>query len=196
MTYELKDRDWKRIYPLMSEMYNKDIHFEYFITLNYEERMTDYVQVIEDNKELRFRLRKYFKQPLRFFCTTEKHLKNPDSYFYNSYHRHILMERVDGINPRELESIIKRHHHSVAPDTRFRKGCVVEPIDDFDQLLSYLTKQINYVSDKINKDEIIDVTNSDIGKDHYSVRGLQSDTIYRQGSVLKTVDRSLSTIAR
>ena len=196
MTYKLNKRDEERVKPLLDEIYEEGINFLYFITLNYEEKVTDDVQVNEDNHHLRLLLRRYFNKPLKFLFTLEKHLGNDASYFFNTYHRHILMEKVEGITCRKLKSIIKCHHRSVAPDSWGRKGCVIRPITDISLACSYVTKQIDYPSLNVDKRVVIDATNSDIGKNHYSVREDHRDTIYRQGRVPSSAKRSLSIAAR
>ena len=40
-----------------------------------------------------------------------------------------------------------------------------------DLITSYISKQIDYPSLNLDKRFIIDATNSDVGKDHYSVKG-------------------------
>ena len=52
MTYTLDDIDKKRIRSLLDEIDDKSIKFKYFITLNYDTRVTDIAQVWEDNRHL------------------------------------------------------------------------------------------------------------------------------------------------
>ena len=175
MIYTLDDIDKKRIRSLLDEIDDKSIKFKYFITLNYDTRVTDIAQVWEDNRHLKKLLRFYFKRPVNFLFTTEKHLDNPESYFYNSYHRHILMEGIKGVHHNKIKHIL-RHHHSIATDTKYRKGCDIKPIEDLNLITSYITKQIDYSSLSKNETKyIIDSKNSDIGKNHYSIYGETRD---------------------
>ena len=196
MTYRLKERDQERVKPLLDEIYEEGINFLYFITLNYESKVTDDVEVNEDNHHLKLKLRRYFKRPVKFLFTLEKHLGNDNSYFFNTYHRHILMSKVEGITCRKLKSIIQSHHRNIARDTWGRKGCVIRPITDIEKACSYVTKQIDYPQLNVDRRVVIDATNSDIGKDHYSVRGLHRDPLYRHRRTSSPTNRSLSNAAR
>ena len=178
MSYIMTNRDKERISTLLTEIEDKDINFKYFLTIDYYFKMTDDIRVLEDNKHLRLLLRRSFKRPIRFFFTTEKHLGNDLSPAFLGFHRHLLMEDIDDWNvsrPRRkeykmdlIEKTIRRHHHST-PNGKL--GLVIKPIESIESLMSYMTKQIDYPSLNIDKTKIIDVVNSDIGKNHYSVRG-------------------------
>lgn len=208
--YKLKKRDYQRIESLNMEMWSKSIHFDYFITIVYDKPVKDDTQVNLDNRHLRRLLRtkfgtKKYKKSVNFLFTLEKHLKNDRSKWFNSYHRHILMSEVNGESCEDLEDFIRRHHNSVSRDLfnedtnfRLRKGVVVEPVEDFSIALSYVTKQIEYPQLNVQRDRVIDASNSDIGKNHYLVRGDHRDTRHRDlcrpRSVPKATHRVLSVV--
>ena len=72
MTYTLDDIDKKRIRCLVNESANRSINFKYFITLNYDTRVTDITEVWKDNRHLKKILRFHFKRPIKFLFTTDK----------------------------------------------------------------------------------------------------------------------------
>ena len=203
--YKMKKRDYQRVESLSKEMWHKSIMFSYFITILYEKPVTDETIVAVDNKHLKLLLRRKFKKNISFLFTNEKHLKNDQSKWFNSYHRHILMSSVDGVSCESLEDFIRKHHKSVSVDlinhdTKFatRKGIVIEPVRDFNIALSYVTKQIEYPQLNVCRERVIDASNSDIGKNHYSVRGDHRDQrdrdLCRPRSVPKATNRFLSVV--
>ena len=203
--YKMKKRDYQRVESLSKEMWHKSIMFSYFITILYEKPVTDETIVAVDNKHLKLLLRRKFKKNISFLFTNEKHLKNDQSKWFNSYHRHILMSEVDGVSCEDLENFIRKHHKSVSVDlinhdTKFatRKGIVIEPVRDFNIALSYVTKQIEYPQLNVCRERVIDASNSDIGKNHYSVRGDHRDQrdrdLCRPRSVPKATNRFLSVV--
>ena len=203
--YKMKKRDYQRVESLSKEMWHKSIMFSYFITILYEKPVTDETIVAVDNKHLKLLLRRKFKKDISFLFTNEKHLKNDQSKWFNSYHRHILMSEVGGVSCEDLEDFIRKHHKSVSidlinHDTKFatRKGIVVEPVQDFNRALSYVTKQIEYPQLNVRRDRVIDASNSDIGKNHYSVRGDHRDNrdrdLCRPRAIPKTTHRFLSVV--
>ena len=203
--YKMKTRDYQRVESLSKEMWHKSIMFSYFITILYEKPVTDETIVAVDNKHLKLLLRRKFKKDISFLFTNEKHLKNDQSKWFNSYHRHILMSEVDGVSCEDLESFIRKHHKSVSidlinHDTKFatRKGIVIEPVKEFNLALSYVTKQIEYPQLNVDRDKVIDASNSDIGKNHYSVRGDHRDyrdrDLCRPRTIPKTTNRFLSVV--
>ena len=203
--YKMKKRDYQRVESLSKEMWHKSIMFSYFITILYEKPVTDETIVAVDNKHLKLLLRRKFKKNISFLFTNEKHLKNDQSKWFNSYHRHILMSEVGGVSCEDLEDFIRKHHKSVSidlinHDTKFatRKGIVVEPVQDFNRALSYVTKQIEYPQLNVRRDRVIDASNSDIGKNHYSVRGDHRDNrdrdLCRPRAIPKTTHRFLSVV--
>ena len=203
--YKMKKRDYQRVESLSKEMWHKSIMFSYFITILYEKPVTDETIVAVDNKHLKLLLRRKFKKNISFLFTNEKHLKNDQSKWFNSYHRHILMSEVDGVSCEDLENFIRKHHKSVSidlinHDTMFatRKGIVIEPVKEFNLALSYVTKQIEYPQLNIDRDKVIDASNSDIGKNHYSVRGDHRDNrdrdLCRPRTIPKTTNRFLSVV--
>ena len=203
--YKMKKRDYQRVESLSKEMWHKSIMFSYFITILYEKPVTDETIVAVDNKHLKLLLRRKFKKNISFLFTNEKHLKNDQSKWFNSYHRHILMSEVDGVSCEDLEDFIRKHHKSVSidlinHDTMFatRKGIVIEPVKEFNLALSYVTKQIEYPQLNVDRDKVIDASNSDIGKNHYSVRGDHRDNrdrdLCRPRTIPKTTNRFLSVV--
>lgn len=203
--YKMKKRDYQRVESLSKEMWHKSIMFSYFITILYEKPVTDETIVAVDNKHLKLLLRRKFKKDISFLFTNEKHLKNDQSKWFNSYHRHILMSSVDGVSCDSLEDFIRKHHKSVSidlinHDTKFatRKGIVIEPVKEFNLALSYVTKQIEYPQLNVDRDKVIDASNSDIGKNHYSVRGDHRDNrdrdLCRPRTIPKTTNRFLSVV--
>ena len=203
--YKMKKRDYQRVESLSKEMWHKSIMFSYFITILYEKPVEDDTIVAVDNKHLKLLLRRKFKKNISFLFTNEKHLKNDQSKWFNSYHRHILMSEVDGVSCEDLENFIRKHHKSVSVDlinhdTKFatRKGIVIEPVRDFNIALSYVTKQIEYPQLNVCRDRVIDASNSDIGKNHYSVRGDHRDNrdrdLCRPRTIPKTTNRFLSVV--
>ena len=204
-TYQLTKRDKQRIESLSMEMWQKSIHFGYHITILYEHPVTDETIPVTDNRHLRLLLRRKYKEPISFFFTLEKHLKNDESRWFNSYHRHILMSSVDGVSCDSLEDFIRKHHKSVSVDlinhdTKFatRRGIVIAPVRDFNIALSYVTKQIEYPQLNVCRERVIDASNSDIVKNHYSVRGDHRDQrdrdLCRPRSVPKATNRFLSVV--
>tara|TARA_B100000282_G_scaffold291622_1_gene264130 strand:- start:274 stop:873 length:600 start_codon:yes stop_codon:yes gene_type:complete len=197
MTYTLDDIDKKRIRCLVNESANRSINFKYFITLNYDTRVTDITEVWKDNQHLKKILRFHFKRPIKFLFTTELHLKDPNSYYYNSYHRHILMEGIKGVHHNKIRHVL-RHHHSIATDTKYRKGCDIKPIEDLNNVMSYVTKQIDNSSlSKNDKKYIIDSKNSDIGTNHYSIYGESRDEyIYHSFRPNRLLERTHKVLSR
>ena len=204
-TYQLTKRDKQRIESLSMEMWQKSIHFGYHITILYEHPVTDETIPVTDNRHLRLLLRRKYKEPISFLFTLEKHLKNDESRWFNSYHRHILMSSVDGVSCDSLEDFIRKHHKSVSidlinHDTKFatRKGIVIEPVKDFNIALSYVTKQIEFPQLNVRRDRVIDASNSDIGKNHYSVRGDNRDSrnrdLLRPRAIPKATNQFLSLV--
>ena len=203
--YKMKKRDYNRVESLSKEMWSKDIMFDYFITILYEKPVKDDTIVAVDNRHLKLLLRRKYKKPISFLFTNEKHLKNDQSKWFNSYHRHILMSEVDGVSCEDLENFIRKHHKSVSVDlinhdTNFatRKGIVIKPVEDYNLALSYVTKQIEYPQLNVDREKVIDASNSDIGKNHYSVRGDHRDNrdrdLCRPRTIPKTTSRFLSLV--
>ena len=203
--YKMKKRDYIRVESLSKEMWSKDIMFDYFITILYEKPVKDDTIVAVDNRHLKLLLRRKYKKPISFLFTNEKHLKNDQSKWFNSYHRHILMSEVDGVSCEDLENFIRKHHKSVSVDlinhdTNFatRKGIVIKPVEDYNLALSYVTKQIEYPQLNVDRDKVIDASNSDIGKNHYSIRGDHRDNrdrdLCRPRTIPKTTNRFLSLV--
>ena len=203
--YKMKKRDYNRVESLSKEMWLKEIMFDYFITILYEKPVKDDTIVAVDNRHLKLLLRRKYKKPISFLFTNEKHLKNDQSKWFNSYHRHILMSKVDGVSCDDLENFIRKHHKSVSVDlinhdTNFatRKGIVIKPVEDYNLALSYVTKQIEYPQLNVDRDKVIDASNSDIGKNHYSVRGDHRDNrdrdLCRPRTIPKTTNRFLSLV--
>ena len=77
---------------LKDEITSNDIHFRFFLTLDYWFKMDDVARLLEDNHHLKKTLRTFYKSDLRIWFFNEKHLKNPSSKNYGGFHRHILIE--------------------------------------------------------------------------------------------------------
>jgi len=92
--YQLNEFDYRRIKPLQEHIKVQGLEFKYFITLDYFKRTEDLTTVLLDNRHLKKTIRSFFKSDIRMLFFTEKHLKDPTSKFYGSYHRHILMEDI------------------------------------------------------------------------------------------------------
>ena len=92
--YVLNVYDYKRIQPLQERIKEQSIEFKYFITLDYYERIEDISKVLIDNRHLKKIIRGFFKSDIRMFFFNEKHLGDPTSKFYGSFHRHILVEGI------------------------------------------------------------------------------------------------------
>ena len=78
------------------------------------------------------------------------------------------MEGVPVVKMRDIDRVIRRHHHST-PNGKC--GLDIKLVTDLDLVTSYMTKQIDYPQLNIDRTKVIDVVNSDIGKDHFSVKG-------------------------
>ena len=181
MDYQLSNYNRKRIRPLIEEISFKNINFKYFLTLDYWFKMVDEIRLLEDSKHLRKLLRKIFKWPIRFFFCNEKHLKNPESPVYLGYHRHILMEEIPDVKLRDIDTVIRRHHHSTPHGKAGLDIKLISSHQDLRRLTSYMTKQIDYPQLNIDRTKVIDVVNSDIGKNHFSVKGQKrNDWIYQK----------------
>ena len=200
--YELSIQDEIRIRPLMKEIVNQDIEFKYLITMNYPYRVTDYTRVIRDSKHLKHVIRRNIDRGTKFFITNEKHTcsrniinelddsiiddqKYIDSYKrflgetvsrYGSIHRHILVDcRATTIHNIDaaLRLYCSRDYHF----THDGSGCDIRRVYNQENLISYMTKDIdrkNLPNLNIERDKVIDSVNSDIGKNHYSVSGLDA----------------------
>ena len=200
--YELSIQDEIRIRPLMKEIVNKDIEFKYLITMNYPYRVTDYTRVLRDSKHLKHVIRSNIDCGTKFFITNEKHTcsrnlineldysiiddqKYIDSYKrflgetisrYGSIHRHILVDcRATTIHliDAALRLYCSRDYHF----THDGSGCDIRRVYNQKNLISYMTKDIdrpNLPNLNIERDKVIDSVNSDIGKNHYSVSGLDA----------------------
>ena len=181
MDYQLSNYNRKRIRPLIEEISFKNINFKYFLTLDYWFKMVDEIRLLEDSKHLRKLLRKIFKWPIRFFFCNEKHLKNPESPVYLGYHRHILMEEIPDVKLRDIDTAIRRHHHSTPHGKSGLDIKLINSKKDLSYITSYMTKQIDYPQLNIDRTKVIDVVNSDIGKNHFSVKGQKrNDWIYQK----------------
>tara|TARA_Y100000114_G_scaffold118717_1_gene113318 strand:- start:88 stop:438 length:351 start_codon:yes stop_codon:yes gene_type:complete len=115
------------------------------------------------------------------------------------------MSSVDGVSCDSLEDFIRKHHKSVSVDlinhdTKFatRRGIVIAPVRDFNIALSYVTKQIEYPQLNVCRERVIDASNSDIGKNHYSVRGDHRDSrnrdLLRPRAIPKATNKFLSLV--
>ena len=200
--YELSIQDEIRIRPLMEEINNQNIEFKYLITMNYPFRVTDYTRVIEDSKHLRHVIRSNFGYGTKLFITNEKHTcsrniinelddsiiddqKYIDNFNrftgttisrYGSIHRHILVDTF-GTSIREIDAALRKYCRRDYHFTHDGSGCDIRRVYNQENLISYMTKDIdrpNLPNLNIEQDKVIDSVNSDIGKNHYSVSGLDA----------------------
>ena len=200
--YELSIQDEIRIRPLMKEIVNQDIEFKYLITLNYPYRMTDYTRVMKDSTHLKHVIRRNFGWGTKFFITNEKHtcsrnlineldnsIIDGQSYIdnykrftgrtisrYGSIHRHILVDTF-GTSIREIDAALRKYCRRDYHFTHDGSGCDIRRVYNQENLISYMTKDIdrpNLPNLNIERDKVIDSVNSDIGKTHYSVMGLHA----------------------
>ena len=200
--YELAPNDEIRIRPLMEDINNQNIEFKYLITMNYPFRVTDYTRVIEDSKHLRHVIRSNFGYGTKLFITNEKHTcsrnlinelddsiidnqKYIDNFNrftgttisrYGSIHRHILVDTF-GTSIREIDVALRKYCRRDYHFTHDGSGCDIRRVYNQENLISYMTKDIdrpNLPNLNIERDKVIDSVNSDIGKNHYSVSGLDA----------------------
>jgi hypothetical protein len=186
--YVLNEYDYRRIKPLKQIVDNSALEFKYFITLDYFRKTDDIASVLKDNEHFRKELRRFFKSDIRMFFFNEKHLKDPSSKFYGSFHRHILMEAVPEKTWKEPTSRMKTFMLELDPEMLFAcqwsapsekskvalvkkvvkgfnktipngsKGMCIEQINYLDGLLSYCTKQNK---NNVPHEYVIDTMNSD-----------------------------------
>ena len=200
--YELAANDIRRIRTLMEDIDSQGIEFKYLITMNYPYRVTDYTRVLRDSKHLKHVIRRNIDRGTKFFITNEKHTcsrniinelddsiiddqKYIDNFKrftgetisrYGSIHRHILVDcRATTIHHIDaaLRLYCSRDYHF----THDGSGCDIRRVYNQENLISYMTKDIdrpNLPNLNIERDKVIDSVNSDIGKNHYSVSGLDA----------------------
>ena len=200
--YELAPNDEIRIRPLMEEINNQNIEFKYLITMNYPYRTTDYTKVMKDSVHLRHVIRRNFGWGTKLFITNEKHtcsrniinelddsIIDGQSYIdnykrftgktisrYGSIHRHILVDTF-GTSIREIDAALRKYSRHDYHFTHDGSGCDIRRVYNQENLISYMTKDIdrpNLPNLNIERDKVIDSVNSDIGKNHYSVSGLDA----------------------
>ena len=190
--YVLDPIDKQRIQPLLDEIFDSNIKFTYLITMTYPYRITDYTQVMKHNRHKLYVLKQNLKQSIKSFTTIEKH-KSPknildpsdqnlyvDDYYdaqgkiisrYGSLHTHTLID-AENTTMTKIRGIIRnycpREYNSSYGGFDIRK------VNDKVNILSYMTKDINapdLINLNLERHHVIDSVNSDIGKDHPSVRG-------------------------
>ena len=200
--YQLAPNDEIRIRPLMEEINNQNIEFKYLITMNYPYRTTDYTKVMKDSVHLRHVIRRNFGWGTKLFITNEKHtcsrniinelddsIIDGQSYIdnyrrftgktisrYGSIHRHILVDTF-GTSIREIDVALRKYCRRDYHFTHDGSGCDIRRVYNQENLISYMTKDIdrpNLPNLNIEQDKVIDSVNSDIGKNHYSVSGLDA----------------------
>ena len=200
--YELSIQDEIRIRPLMEEINNQNIEFKYLITMNYPYRTTDYTKVMKDSVHLRHVIRRNFGWGTKLFITNEKHtcsrniinelddsIIDGQSYIdnykrftgktisrYGSIHRHICIDTF-GTSIREIDAALRKYCRHDYHFTHDGSGCDIRRVYNQENLISYMTKDIdrpNLPNLNIERDKVIDSVNSDIGKNHYSVSGLDA----------------------
>ena len=200
--YQLAPNDEIRIRTLMEEINNQNIEFKYLITMNYPYRTTDYTKVMKDSVHLRHVIRRNFGWGTKLFITNEKHtcsrniinelddsIIDGQSYIdnykrftgktisrYGSIHRHILVDTF-GTSIREIDAALRKYCRRDYHFTHDGSGCDIRRVYNQENLISYMTKDIdrpNLPNLNIERDKVIDSVNSDIGKNHYSVSGLDA----------------------
>jgi len=200
--YELAPNDEIRIRPLMEDINNQNIEFKYLITMNYPYRVTDYTRVMYDSKWLRHVIESNCGYGTKFFITNEKHTcsrnifnelddsiidnqKYIDNFNrftgktisrYGSIHRHICIDTF-GTSIREIDTALRKFCRRDYHFTQDGSGCDIRRVYNQEKLMSYMTKDIdrpNLPNLNIERDKVIDSVNSDIGKNHYSVNGLDA----------------------
>ena len=200
--YQLAPNDEIRIRTLMEEINNQNIEFKYLITMNYPYRTTDYTKVMKDSVHLRHVIRRNFGWGTKLFITNEKHtcsrniinelddsIIDGQSYIdnykrftgktisrYGSIHRHILVDTF-GTSIREIDAALRKYCRHDYHFTHDGSGVDIRKVYNQENLISYMTKDIdrpNLPNLNIEQDKVIDSVNSDIGKNHYSVSGLDA----------------------
>ena len=206
--YELAPNDEIRIRPLMEEINNQNIEFKYLITMNYPYRTTDYTKVMKDSVHLSHVIRRNFGWGTKLFITNEKHtcsrniinelddsIIDGQSYIdnykrftgktisrYGSIHRHILVDTF-GTSIREIDAALRKYCRHDYHFTHDGSGVDIRKVYNQENLISYMTKDIdrpNLPNLNIERDKVIDSVNSDIGKNHYSVNGLDASKSVNQ----------------
>ena len=186
--YELNEFERKRVRPLLNEVLERSISFKHFITIPYHHKQTNYNKVIDDNRFLKLKIRRFFKEGLRMIFFIEKHT-NPSSNHYLGYHRHILLESIPDSKWMSPTPCMKSFLQKISPDALLScrqnndqsdlykeavlhhairliqsvpngsKGLDIRPIHDLETLLGYCTKQSGL---NLPASEAIDIFNSDI----------------------------------
>jgi len=187
--YEFPEEDKKRSKPLFEDVLNNGISFKYFITIPYYYKQTNYKKVKEDNKKLRAKIRRFFKEDLRMCFFIERH-PDPSSKHHLGFHRHILLEEIPSSKWISPTTSMITFLNKISPDARYEVasqsgisdlnktallkrvcrlcksvpngliGLDIRPIYDIHRLLGYCTKQSGTL---MPHDAVIDRDNSDIG---------------------------------
>tara|TARA_B100001996_G_scaffold248603_1_gene192661 strand:- start:611 stop:1261 length:651 start_codon:yes stop_codon:yes gene_type:complete len=201
--YELSNIERKRVQPLLNQVLERSISFKYFITIPYHHKQTNYNKVIDDNRFLKLKIRRFFKEGLRMIFFVEKHT-NPSSKHYLGYHRHILLENIPNEKWISPTPCMKSFLQNISPDALLScrqnndqcdlykeavlnqvirlinsvpnglKGLDVRSIHDLETLLGYCTKQSGLI---LPASEAIDIFNSDIDCSEFVKDGLQKPSI-------------------
>ena len=88
---------------------------------------------------------------------------------------------IPDVKIRDIDSAIRRHHHSTPHGKSGLDIKLINSKKDLSYITSYMTKQIDYPQLNIDRTKVIDVVNSDIGKNHFSVKGQKrNDWIYQK----------------
>ena len=208
--YELNDIDRKRIRPLFNQVLERSISFKYFITIVYHRHQSNYQHVVQDNRVLKLRIRRFFKEGLRMIFFIEKHT-NPSGNHYLGYHRHILLENIPDSKWISPTSCMQSFLQKISPDALLTcrqnndqselykvalltqvirltnsvpngsKGLDVRPIHDIEKLLGYCTKQVGVY---LPPSDAIDLINSDIDSSAFVNDGLHQPPIINLTPVL------------
>ena len=142
-----------------------------FLLLLYDHSMLFlffYIQCDFSNKYLIIDDQKYIDSYKRFLGETISR--------YGSIHRHILVDcRATTIH--HIDAALRLYCNRDYHFTHDGSGVDIRKVYNQENLISYMTKDIdrpNLPNLNIERDKVIDSVNSDIGKNHYSVSGLDA----------------------
>lgn len=187
----LPDED-SRVKPLKGFIEDNGIDFQYFTTITYHFKNTNYKSVCSDNKRIRRVLKGFFGHDVKILFFVERHTDNEEKC-YGGYHKHLLIHIPEktwstprGGLTRYLEEFnseyvctscfgagLSKHHKIQILNRVIQRECTNVPNGRFgktgpviylDGVLAYCTKQFcKFMFGKKHLwDEVIDVSNSDI----------------------------------
>ena len=180
--------DEASIKPLLKEINKKGIEFNYFITLDYPRRTSNYNKVLSDNKVLKEDLIRFFGCEVRMLFFIEKH--TGDGALSGSYHRHILLEEPtfttreintyllnydpegrfemllgEGLSEESKLKMVEHAFRSSRTTCNSKKGThAIKIQSNLNRVLAYCTKQFERFHPSY---EVLDPTSSDIDCSHF-----------------------------